>query len=73
MERILRKSIVVNASVRDVWSSWTTSKGTETFSAPKAKILLDIGWEYEILFDPDARPRHRGAEDLRILSHTRRS
>ena len=69
MERILRISVVVNASLSDVWRSWTSSKGAETFFAPKARILLDIGGEYEILSYSDARPGCRGAEDLKILSY----
>ena len=69
MERILRKSVVVNACLSDVWRSWTTSKGAETFFAPEARILLDVGGEYEILFDPHAQPGSRGAEDLKILSY----
>ncbi len=72
MERILRKSVVVNASLSDVWKSWTTSRGAEAFFAPKARILLELGGEYEILFDPDAPPGRRGAEDLSILSYVPR-
>lgn len=69
MERILRKSVLVNATLSDVWTSWTTSKGAQTFFAPKARIVLRIGGAYEILFDPDAPPGRRGAEDIRILSY----
>ena len=72
MERVLRKSVVVNASLSDVWKSWTTSRGAETFFAPKARILLDQGGDYEILFDPYAPPGRRGAEDLKILSYVPR-
>ena len=69
MERILRKSVVVSASLSDVWSSWTTSKGAETFFAPKARISLRVSGEYEILFNPHAQPGSRGAEGLKILSY----
>lgn len=68
-ERNLRKSVVVDEILRDVRRFWTTSKGAETFFGPKARILFDIGGEYEILFDPDARPGSRGAQDLKILSY----
>jgi uncharacterized protein YndB with AHSA1/START domain len=65
---VLRKEVEVAAAPAEVWAAWTTSAGAETFFAPRARIELEPGGAYEILFAPDARPGERGAEGLRVLA-----
>jgi len=67
-QRIIRKEIVVNASLKAVWDTWTTPKGAVTFFAPRANITLAIGGPYELFFDFDAPEGSRGSEGLKILS-----
>jgi uncharacterized protein YndB with AHSA1/START domain len=67
-QRIIRKEVVVNASVKAVWHAWTTSEGAVTFFAPRAIIRLAVGGPYELFFDLDAPEGSRGGEGLKILS-----
>jgi uncharacterized protein YndB with AHSA1/START domain len=68
LQQVIRKEIIVNASVREVWEAWTTAEGAVTFFAPAANIELSIGGSYELLFDLDAPEGSRGGEGLKILS-----
>ena len=65
---MIRKELVVNASVEAVWQAWTTPQGAVTFFAPRANIQLALGGPYELYFDLDAPEGSRGSEGLRILS-----
>lgn len=67
-QRLIRKQVIVNASVKAVWDAWTTSEGAVTFFAPQANIRLVIGGPYELFFDLDAPEGLRGGEGLKILS-----
>jgi len=66
--RMIRKEVIVNASLEVVWDAWTTPEGAVTFFAPKANIRLAVGGPYELFFDVDAPKGSRGSEDLKILS-----
>jgi uncharacterized protein YndB with AHSA1/START domain len=68
LQQVIRKEIVVDASVSAVWEAWTTVEGAVTFFAPAANIELSIGGSYELLFNPDAPAGSRGGEGLKILS-----
>ena len=57
----------VNAGSEEVWTDWTTTKGLESFFAPKAIIDGHIGGAYEVWFAPDAPKGQRGAEDGILL------
>lgn len=67
-ERRLRKSVVVAASVEQVWEAWTTSDGARTFFAPDARIELREDGPYEIYFDPAAAAGRRGTEGCKVIS-----
>jgi len=60
--RELRRSVVVDAKLDDVWQAWTTEEGVRTFFAPQAKIDLRVGGAYEMYFMPDAPEGTRGSE-----------
>ena len=68
MQQVIRKEVVVNASVNNVWEVWTTSKGAITFFAPKANIQLSRGGAYEMFFNLKAPKGSQGGEGLKVLS-----
>jgi uncharacterized protein YndB with AHSA1/START domain len=64
---IIRKAVVIPASVDDVWKAWTTTEGATTFFAPKALVELAVGGDYEMYFDPKKPSGQRGSEGCKIL------
>jgi len=66
--RRIHKEVVVEASLDDVWESWTTTAGVKTFFSPEASVELLLGGPFEIYFDRSAPEGSRGSEDCRILS-----
>lgn len=65
--RVLRKEVVVRASIEAVWEAWTTAEGLK-FASKKSNVELRVGGAYEWFMDgpPDERGR-RGCEGCRIL------
>jgi uncharacterized protein YndB with AHSA1/START domain len=53
--RVLQQSVVVPASVADVWAAITTSEGLRTWAVPVAQADLRIGGIMEASYDPKAR------------------
>ncbi len=68
-ERSIRKERTVDADLDEVWNAWTTTEGAESFFAPRAKVDLRIGGQYEMYFVSSAPIGQRGGEGLRILSY----
>jgi len=68
-DKILRKEIVVPASLEEVWNAWTTTEGVKTFFSSDAKVELAVGGLYEIYFNLKAPYGSRGSEDCRVLSY----
>jgi uncharacterized protein YndB with AHSA1/START domain len=66
--RAIELEVVVDASVDQVWSAWTTNAGVRTFFAPASNVDLRVNGPYEIFFDPEAEPGTRGADGARILA-----
>jgi uncharacterized protein YndB with AHSA1/START domain len=62
-ERVLRKQVVVDASVKEIWDAFTTNQGAQTFFAPQTKINLTLGGSYEIYFFPQNPHGTRGCEE----------
>ncbi len=67
-ERTLDKEVVVNATLDQVWSAWTTRDGITSFFAPDAKVEARPGGPFQIYMDPLADPGMRGADDMRFLA-----
>ncbi|MDX2153523.1 MAG: SRPBCC domain-containing protein [Bryobacteraceae bacterium] len=67
-ERVLRREVVVNATLDDVWSAWTTSEGAKRFFAPHARIEPVLGGAYEIHFSPQNPEGTRGCEGCKVHS-----
>ena len=64
----IRKELVVNAPIADVWHAWTTDEGARTFFSESTNIDLRPGGPYEIFFSLDAPEGERGCEGCRVLA-----
>ena len=67
-ERVLSKSVTVDAPVSEVWRAWTTVDGLR-FVSNKSRIELEPGGAYEWFLDlgPDANGRF-GSETSHVLA-----
>ena len=68
-EKFIKKEIVIEASLDEVWTDWTTSEGITSFFAPEANIELKVGGAFEIIFLQNAEAGQRGCDDCKILSY----
>lgn len=68
-DRILRKEVVVPATLDEVWAAWTTTEGVTSFFSSHASVDLRIGGPFEIYFLLDEPYGSRGSEDCKILSY----
>ena len=64
-DKILKKKIVVLASLKEVWDAWTTTRGVKSFFSSQAKVELVIGGVYEIYFDLKAPYGSKGLRDVK--------
>ena len=65
---ILRKEIVVDAPLAEVWNAWTTGEGLR-FTSDESNVELRIGGPYEWFLNlPPDENRLRGGEGARILA-----
>lgn len=67
-ERVVTKTVVVNATLDQTWEAWTTRAGITSFFAPDAKIEARVGGPFQIYMDPDAEPGAKGADDMRFMA-----
>jgi uncharacterized protein YndB with AHSA1/START domain len=67
-ERAIRATVVVPASLDEVWAAWTTTQGVKSFFAPDAKIEARVDGPFEVYFNPYGAPGMKGADGMRILS-----
>lgn len=67
-ERAIDKSVVVNATLDQVWAAWTTREGIVSFFAPDAQIEPRVGGAFHIHMDQGAPPGARGADDMRFMA-----
>lgn len=65
---MIRKAVIIPASVDETWQAWTTKEGVTTFFAPEALVELAVGGDYEMYFDPKQPEGLRGSEGCKILS-----
>lgn len=56
------------APIEKVWWAWTTPEGIRSFFASGSNIELRPGGPYEIFFDMDAEPGHRGADGMLLMA-----
>ena len=67
-ESAIEKSVLVNASLDEVWQAWTTREGIVSFFAPDAKVEPHVGGAFAIYIDPGAAPGMKGGDDMRFLA-----
>ena len=67
--KILRRDMLVPASLEEVWDAWTTTEGVKTFFSSEAMVELVVGGSYEIYFNLKAKEGLRGSEGCKILSY----
>ena len=66
--RIIEKTKVVNQSIIDIWTKWTTHDGLTSFFGKENKIELKIGGMFEIYFLLKNPIGLQGSEGCKILS-----
>ena len=67
-ERALDKEVVIDATLDEAWSAWTTREGITSFFAPDARIEARVGGPFQIYMDPGGEPGMKGADDMRYLA-----
>jgi uncharacterized protein YndB with AHSA1/START domain len=67
-ERAIRATVVIPASVGEVWTAWTTTEGIKTFFAPDAKIEARVDGAFEVYMNPFAEPGSKGSDGMRVLA-----
>src|SRR5690349_7452401 len=58
---------VVNGSLADVWTCWTTNQGVRSFFCQTSNIDVRLGGPYEIMFNAAAPQGERGSEGCTVL------
>ena len=66
--RVIEKTKVVNQSIIDLWTKWTTHDGLTSFFGKDNKIELKIGGLFEIYFLLRNPIGLQGSEGCKILS-----
>lgn len=66
---VLTKSMLVDATLEEVWQAWTTLEGVKRFFAPDARLDIRPHGKYEILFSPEEPEGQKGAEGCTVLSY----
>ena len=67
-DRAIEKSVIVNASAKDVWRAWTTPEGIKEFLGVNANIQLRFGGRYELVFNGSGPVGQQGSEGCQVLS-----
>ena len=67
-DRAIRGEVIVEASLDEVWTAWTTPEGIKSFFAPDCHMELRVDGPYEMFFDPGAEPGQRVGEGVRFLA-----
>jgi uncharacterized protein YndB with AHSA1/START domain len=67
-EKIVRKEAYIPATREELWHAWTTTEGVTSFFAPRAKIELAVGGEYECYFNDSKPAGLQGSEGCKVLA-----
>jgi uncharacterized protein YndB with AHSA1/START domain len=68
-DKKISKRKIINQSIGDTWTCWTTHEGLKLFFGIDNKIELVIGGSFEIYFLMDNPIGLRGSEGCKILSY----
>ncbi|HZH98903.1 MAG TPA: SRPBCC domain-containing protein, partial [Fimbriimonadaceae bacterium] len=66
-ERMIAKSVDVQAPVAEVWKAWTTPEGLKKFMGIESAIELNHGGKYEWYFSMEPPVGQRGSETCQVL------
>lgn len=69
VERMIRKSTIVDCPPDIAWARWTTHQGLKTFFGQDNQMELSIGGPFEIYFSMDAPAGCRGSEGCKVISY----
>ena len=67
--KIIIKTVVIEASIKDVYNVWTTEEGLNTFFGISSKVEFKKDGPFEIYFLMDQKPGFRGSENCIILDY----
>ncbi len=67
-ERAITIARTVEVTPARAWELWSSSKGLAEWWTGATRVDLRPGGWYEIYFESDAKPGHRGADSCRVLS-----
>ena len=67
--RRLHKEVIVPVGPERAWKAWTSATELERWFAHKARVELQRGGPFEILFSDDAPVGKRGSEGCVVLSY----
>ena len=67
-QRVIYHEVIVNAGVEEVYNTWTTKEGLQSFFAPECEIELRLFGPYHIHFSPENPVGAKGAEDEIVIS-----
>ncbi len=68
-ERVLQQSVVVNASLEEVWKTFTTSEGLRTFVAPVITVELKTGGDWFANYKVGAKVGDPGTIHNTVLNY----
>ena len=68
-ERVIHCEVTVNAGIEEVYNTWTTKEGLQTFFAPECEVGLKLFGPYHIHFFPENPVGSKGAEDEIVISY----
>lgn len=67
--KVLRKEIIINCSVQDVWKIFDSSDGINSFFNADSYIEFKPLGKFEIYFDLKSEAGQRGTEGCKLLSY----
>jgi uncharacterized protein YndB with AHSA1/START domain len=68
-ERILEKSVIIRATLKEAWDVWTTMKGMGEFFTPNGNIRIEKGVPHKLYLIDGAPEGQRGSDGCRVLSY----
>jgi uncharacterized protein YndB with AHSA1/START domain len=68
-ERVLQQEIIVDATLEEVWKSWTTSEGLRTFVAPVIAVEIKTGGDWFANYKLGAKVGDSGTIHNTVLNY----
>ena len=68
-ERVLQQEIIVDATLEEVWNTWTTSEGLRTFVAPVIAVEIKTGGDWYANYKLGAKVGDPGTIHNTVLNY----